>query len=122
MSAPIVEWQILAADPDGVAAFYGALFGWEIDSDNPLGYRRVVTPSATTGGGIWPAPPQAHNFVQLFAGVDDVQAYFQRACELGATPLVPPQILPEGDLLAILQDPFGMPFGIRNLTSDRATP
>jgi predicted enzyme related to lactoylglutathione lyase len=113
MSAPVIEWQILATEPNAVAEFYGSLFDWCIDADNMLGYRRVrpATPSGIPGG-IWPAPPTARNFVQLFVAVDDVARYCDTAKGLGATAIVPPQHLPDGDELAIMLDPFGMPFGI----------
>jgi predicted enzyme related to lactoylglutathione lyase len=116
MTAPIVEWQILATEPDRVAAFYADLFRWTVDAGNPLAYRRVhIDGQPSLAGGIWPAPPEARSFVQLFVGVDDVRRYFERACELGATALIPPQTLPDGDELAIVKDPFGMSFGIRSL-------
>ena len=122
MSAAVVEWQILATDPNAVAEFYGKLFGWQVDADNALGYRRInPRQTATTmglGGGIWPAPTTARNFVQLFIGVDDVGRYYEAAKGLGASSIVSPQQLPDGDELAIMTDPFGMPFGIiRKATS-----
>jgi predicted enzyme related to lactoylglutathione lyase len=116
VSAAVIEWQILATDPNAVAEFYGKLFGWQVDADNALGYRRITTSQAATAtgvaGGIWPAPPTARNFVQLFIGVDDVNRYYEAAKGLGATSIVSPQQLPDGDALAIMTDPFGMPFGI----------
>jgi uncharacterized protein len=116
MNAAVIEWQILATDPNAVAEFYGRLFGWQVDADNALGYRRITTSQAATAtgvaGGIWPAPPTARNFVQLFIGVDDVNRYYEAAKGLGATSIVSPQQLPDGDALAIMTDPFGMPFGI----------
>jgi predicted enzyme related to lactoylglutathione lyase len=116
MSAAVLEWQILATDPKAVADFYGKLFDWQVDADNALGYRRITPGQAVAApgiaGGIWPAPPTARNFVQLFIGVDDVTRYHEAAKGLGATSIVAPQLLPDGDELAIMADPFGMPFGI----------
>jgi uncharacterized protein len=116
MSAAVIEWQILATDPKAVADFYAKLFDWHVDADNALGYRRIkpgqAAPAAGIGGGIWPAPATARNFVQLFIGVEDVARHYETAKELGATSIVPPQQLPDGDELAIMADPFGMPFGI----------
>ena len=63
-------------------------------------------------GGVWPAPPQAPSFVQLFVEVDDCDAYVEQAGALGATVLIPPQALPDGDTMAVLRDPCGMTFGI----------
>jgi uncharacterized protein len=113
MANPVLQFQILSKTPDETAAFYSTMFGWKVDAGNPLGYRRIDTGS-TEGiqGGIWPAPPQAHNFVQLFVGVDDVKSFAKKAEGLGAKILIPPTMLPEGDEMAVLHDPAGMPFAI----------
>jgi predicted enzyme related to lactoylglutathione lyase len=108
-----LQFQILSKAPDETASFYAAVFGWKVDAGNPLGYRRIETGS-TEGiqGRIWPAPPQAHNFVQLFIGVDDVRSFASKAEGLGARVLIPPTTLPEGDEMAVLHDPAGMPFAL----------
>jgi predicted enzyme related to lactoylglutathione lyase len=113
MACPVMQWQILAKDPEGASAFYAGLFGWRVNSDNPLGYR-VVDTGSTDGihGGIWPSPAEGHNFVQLFIQVDSVTDYVQKAERLGARAIIPPQTLPEGGVLAIMQDPQGIPFGL----------
>jgi predicted enzyme related to lactoylglutathione lyase len=118
MGRPVTQWQILSKDPEACASFYSQLFGWHVNSDNPLGYRRVDTGSDRgIGGGIWPAPPQAPSFVQLFVEVEDIAGEVERAKALGASVLIPPQRLPEGDQLAILRDPEGMSFGLMQTAS-----
>jgi hypothetical protein len=113
MSHPVVKWQILSRDPDRTARFYGELFDWTIDADNPLGYRMVDTGSREgIQGGIWPAPPEGHDFVQLFVRVDDVGSHIAKARELGASIVVPPQTLPDGDRMAVIVDPQGVPLGL----------
>jgi uncharacterized protein len=113
MNHPVMQFQILARSPDETAAFYGRLFGWKIDADNPLGYRRIDTGSPEgIHGGIWPAPPQAPNFVQLFVAVADVATAVAQASELGAKVLIPPTTLPDGDQMAVLLDPHGMSFAV----------
>jgi predicted enzyme related to lactoylglutathione lyase len=113
MGNPVVEFQILSKSPDETAHFYSQLFGWTVSADNPLGYRRIATGSAAgIQGGIWPAPPQAMNFVQLFIEVDDVKAAAAKAESLGAKVIIPPATLPDGDEIAVLQDPHGMTFGV----------
>ena len=113
MSCAVMQWQILAKDPEAASAFYTSLFGWRVNSDNPLGYR-VVDTGSTDGiqGGIWPSPADGHNFVQLFIRVSSVAEYLERAEKLGARTIIPPQTLPEGDVMAIVQDPQGIPFGL----------
>jgi len=113
MPNPVMQFQILSKNPDETARFYAALFDWRVDAQNPLGYRRVETGSEEgIQGGIWPAPPQSANFVQLFVAVDDVESAVRKAEELGARLLIPPAVLPEGDELAVLQDPQAMPFAV----------
>ena len=113
MGCPVVEWQMLAKDPEAAVSFYGGLFDWTIDSNNALGYRRVSTGGiGGINGGIWPSPPQGHDLVQLFIGVESVHEYHKRAEQMGAKTIVPPQKLPDGDELAIMLDPSGVPFGL----------
>lgn len=112
MSNPVAQWQIVSKEPDKVASFYRSLFGWTISSNNALGYREVMAEKGGMKGGIWPAPPEAQNAVQLFVAVDDVAKAAKSAVDLGARIIVPPTVLPDGDAMAVLLDPTGMPFGL----------
>jgi predicted enzyme related to lactoylglutathione lyase len=119
MGQPVMAWQIVTRQPDKLHAFYAALFGWEINTDNAMGYRVVDTGSERgIDGGIWPAPPEAHDFIQIFVEVDDVAAAAKRVLELGGKVIVPPQRLPDGDEMAVLHDPAGIPFGLKRTTKD----
>jgi predicted enzyme related to lactoylglutathione lyase len=120
MSNPVFEFQIISKDPDGIGRFYCDLFGWSVDSDNAIGHRRLNTGSSKgIQGGIWPATPQAPNFVQLFVAVDDVDSAVSKAETLGAKLLIPPTTLPEGDEMAVLHDPQGMPFVVCRRAGER---
>jgi predicted enzyme related to lactoylglutathione lyase len=110
---PIVQFQILSKAPDETAQFYSSLFGWQVDANNPMGYRRIDTGSQEgIQGGVWPAPPQAPNFVQLYMAVEDVRSAVTKAEGLGAKVIIPPTTLPEGDEMAVMLDPQGMAFGV----------
>jgi predicted enzyme related to lactoylglutathione lyase len=111
MSNPVLQWQIVASDPAAVTRFYGDLFGWKATTANALGYRQIET-GAGISGGVWPAPADAQSFVQLFIGVQDVEQTVAQAVRLGAKTIVPPSLLPDGDHIAILQDPTGITFGV----------
>ena len=113
MANAVLQFQIVSKVPDKAASFYSSLFGWKIDTANPLGYRGIDTGSEEgIQGGIWPAPPQASDFVQLFVAVDEIKSAVKRAEDLGATLIIPPSVLPEGDEMAILRDPQGLAFGL----------
>jgi uncharacterized protein len=121
MSAPVLQWQLVAKDPDQVAKFYRELFGWTITSKNAMGYRQVTTGEGGINGGLWPSPPEGHSFVQLFVGVPDVESAVKRATELGATIIMPPMTLPDGDTMAVLADPCGVTFGVMRLDHRKAS-
>jgi predicted enzyme related to lactoylglutathione lyase len=113
MGRPVTQFQILSKQPDAAARFYCALFGWRIDANNPLGYRRIDTGSELgIQGGIWPSPPEGHAFVQLFVEVDDVAGHVARCKSLGGACVVPPQRLPDGGEMAVLLDPEGIPVAL----------
>jgi predicted enzyme related to lactoylglutathione lyase len=113
MGSPVTQFQILSKKPDDTAAFYSTLFGWTISANNPMGYRQIDTGSREgIQGGIWPAPPQAPDFVQLFVSVEDVKTAVEKALAIGAKVLIPPTVLPEGDEMAVLLDPNGLSFAV----------
>jgi len=113
MANPVTRWQIVARDPEAVAAFYRKLFGWTVRTDNALGYRALESgDDRGIDGGVWPSPPDGHNLVQLFVEVDDVDAAVAKASSLGATVIVPKSELPDGDTMAIMLDPAGLSFGL----------
>jgi predicted enzyme related to lactoylglutathione lyase len=108
-----MQWQIVAREPDAVARFYSATFGWKVQTNNALGYRELNTGSERgISGGVWPSPPEGHNLVQLFIEVDDIDAYIEKATAHGASVIVPKSELPDGDALAIMLDPAGLSFGL----------
>jgi predicted enzyme related to lactoylglutathione lyase len=113
MPNPVVRWQIVSRQPDRVADFYAAAFGWSVDRANALGYRQLTSgESSGVDGGVWPRGEEGHDLVQLFIEVDDVAAAVARASGLGARVLVPPSRLPDGDEMALLVDPTGLSFGL----------
>lgn len=122
MPNPVVRWQIVSPEPDKSANFYQKLFDWTLTQANAMGYRELKTgpnSSAPVDGGVWPAPPGQPGFVQLFIDVADVDSSIEKAMKLGAKVIVPKSILPDGDTMAVLLDPTGMPFGVCKLKAHR---
>ena len=115
MTHPVVRWQIISPNPDTTTGFYKQLFGWSTSKDNALGYREVGTGPGSIDGGVWPGPAGERAFVQLFVAVPEVERYVARAMALGAKVLVPASVLPDGDQMAVLQDPAGLSFAVCTL-------
>jgi hypothetical protein len=108
MTNPVVHWQILTAEPDKLASFYGAAFGWKVSDANGLGYRSIASADDRgIDGGIWPAPPGAPESVQFYVEVQDIEAMLDRIVELGGRVLLPKQVLPDGDAMALAWTPWG---------------
>ena len=113
MANPVMQWQIVAKDPDAVASFYTKLFGWKVQTSNALGYRQISTGSDRgIDGGVWPAPPGAPSLVQLYVEVENIDASIEKAVSLGAKVIVPRSVLPDGDAMAVVLDPAGLSFGL----------
>ena len=118
MTNPVMHWQMLTADPEKAAAFYGTLFGWEVSDANGMGYRSVASACGRgIDGGIWPAPPGAPESVQIYVEVPDIEAALGRIEALGGAILMPKQILPDGDSMALAIDPMGRSFGLMTARS-----
>ncbi|GAB3252611.1 VOC family protein [Chitinimonas naiadis] len=113
MPNPVMRWQIISPQPEASSQFYCSLFGWQAEPHAPQAFHAIGTGSEQgIQGSIWPAPPAAPSFVQLFIEVEDCAMYVTQAVELGGSILFPPQTLPGGEVVAIVKDPTGMSFGI----------
>ena len=123
MGCPVVRWQIVSPQPDDVASFYTRLFGWTLHQKNALGYRELSARDPKgIDGGVWPAPPEVpRGFVQLFVEVPDLDACIADAVRLGGKLIVPKSQLPDGDSMAVLLDPTGVPVGICHLGGSSGT-
>lgn len=121
MTNEVRHWQLLSTDPDRTAAFYRDLFDWQISDANGLGYREVRT-GGPVDGGIWPAPPGATEGVQIYINVADIDASLARLVELGGTVIMPKQVLPEGDAMALALDPLGRSFGLMTRRQASSSP
>ena len=113
MAAKVASWQILSKNPDASSKFYAETFGWSVSTSNPLGYRELRSGSSGgVDGGVWPCPPEGHPMVQLFIHTDDLERTMDRAVGGGAKVIIPVQVLPQGERMAVLLDPEGIPFGL----------
>ncbi|MBV8369387.1 MAG: hypothetical protein JO036_10755 [Candidatus Eremiobacteraeota bacterium] len=108
---PVVHWQALVRDPGRAAGFYATCFGWNVDDRNALGYREVAAAEGGIGGGLWPLA-EGSPLVQLFVEVPNVENALATAHTNGAQVIIPKQILPDGDEMAVILDPEGIAWGL----------
>ena len=113
MPNPVVHWEITVRDAEKAKQFYGSLFGWHVDSNNPMNYGFVDTHTETgINGGIPQAQEGDHPRVILYVEVDDLQPYLDRAEELGGRTLMPPTEIPGIVTIALFADPEGNTTGL----------
>ena len=109
MTNKIDYFEIGSPDPDASKAFYGTLFGWEIeDPTGPAPYSMVDE----ARGGLWDTSEMgAANWAIFYVRVEDVQAALDQALRLGGSVAIP--FTDNGGIeFAHLLDPLGNRFGI----------
>jgi predicted enzyme related to lactoylglutathione lyase len=116
-------WNELATtDTTKAGDFYAGLFGWgkKVQEMGPgFSYTSFMNGDRPAGGMYKPTPEMGEippNWLVYFA-VDDTDAKFKKATELGANAIVPPADIPGTGRFAVLQDPQGAAFGIIKLDS-----
>jgi predicted enzyme related to lactoylglutathione lyase len=84
----VVHWEVQARDPAAQMRFFGELFGWNVDANNPQNYG-MVNPAGpgSIGGGIGAAQdaPRATFYVQVPSIVDTLD----KAATMGGQTLMP---------------------------------
>ena len=122
--------ELNTRDPEGAAAFFAKLFGWEThtvetpagDGSTGMRYIQFLMDDLAVGGMIvmdehWPAEVPPHWMV--YFAVDDCDATAARVAELGGQVCVPPTDIPPGRF-AVVNDPHGAVFSIIALSEQLA--
>jgi uncharacterized protein len=118
MGQPVVHFEVLAKDGDKLKSYYAELFGWQIDSNNPMGYGIVDRDSNVNadgvgiGGGIGPSPEGYDGHVTFYVEVPDVDATLANAERLGGTRMMGPDQVMEGLEIGLFNDPEGHLIGL----------
>lgn len=111
--------ELNTRDTEAAKAFYTELFGWQAkDSSGDMAYTEWTLPGVAQFGGMmemnagWgDAPPCWLGYVM----VDDCDATFAKATELGAQPIVPPMSIAHVGRFSVVADPQGAVFAFIEL-------
>lgn len=103
--------EIIGTDAPGLQKFYAELFDWNVNADNPFNYGLIDASEAGVPGGIG-GDMGGGARVTLYVGVDDLQAYLDKAEKLGGKTVMPPTEIMEGVTLALFTDPDGNVTGL----------
>ena len=112
MGAPVIRFEIMGGKGNQLEEFYKELFGWKIDSDNPMKYGMVDTgrPGGINGG--VGASQDGKNRVSVYIEVEDLAAALAKVEKLGGKTILPPSQVPGGPMLAMFADPAGNVTGL----------
>jgi predicted enzyme related to lactoylglutathione lyase len=112
---PVVHFEITGADGSALQSFYRDLFDWKIDANNEWQYGVVETggEGGIAGGIAGNQDGASGGRVTVYAAVDDLQAYLDKAERLGANVVMP--VTDMGDFtIALFSDPAGNITGLVN--------
>ena len=112
----VVHWEVQARDPAAQIRFFGQLFGWNVDANNPQNYG-IVSPAGpgSIGGGIGMTmdAPRATFYVQVPSIADTLD----KAATMGGQTLMPRTDIgmivmgqfrdPEGNVIGLVEDAAG---------------
>ena len=119
MGNPVIHFEVTGKDGARLASFFSELFGWQIDTDNPLGYgtmpreQNLGSDGVGIAGGVGQAQPGSPGQVTFYVGVADVEASLTRAESLGGTRLFGPAEVPGTPIvLGQFTDPEGRVIGL----------
>jgi predicted enzyme related to lactoylglutathione lyase len=118
MGQPVVHFEIIGKDGDALKRYYSELFGWEIDSNNPMNYGtiqregNVDADGAGIGGGISGAPEGYDGHVTFYVQVPDVEVALAQAESLGGKRMMGPDKVMEGLVIGLFTDPEGHTIGV----------
>jgi predicted enzyme related to lactoylglutathione lyase len=108
MPNPVVHFEIIGRDGAALQRFYGEVFGWTINADNPMNYGLVTTGGGGIEGGISSGDPRSTIYIE----VDDPAAYLKKVVAAGATVVMDVTEIPDMVTIAMFSDPAGNIVGL----------
>jgi hypothetical protein len=112
-NVPVDWFEISCSEPQKAWDFYRQLFGWKIEGSEAGGlvHGSVDAGGAGAQGGIG-GSPDGKPRVTIYAAVDDLQKYLERAESLGGTVTLQPMGVDDHTSIAAFRDPQGTEFGL----------
>ncbi|MFN8473214.1 MAG: VOC family protein [Anaerolineae bacterium] len=108
-----ISWvEIGGKNPSELKEFYEKVFGWKMQAAPGMDYHMSGQGDMDHAGlGIGPESPMGP-YVTFYIGVDDPQAYLDKAVAAGAHVVAPVTVVPDMVTFALFADPEGHVIGI----------
>ena len=111
MGSPIVHFELLGANHQGLSEFYAAQFGWEMQPVMDE-YTLVTTADGSPGGGIGTPPEGMDKAVMVYVQVDSIDDTLASIEAAGGSTVVARTVIPGMVTYATFADPAGNIVGI----------
>ena len=112
MGAHVIHFEVTGKDGKKLQKFYGEVFGWNIDTNNPGGYGMVRDGDKGLTGGIGDAQGGGEGGVTWYVHTDDPKGTLARVEKLGGKTIMPPMDVEGGPTIAMFADPEGNTIGL----------
>jgi predicted enzyme related to lactoylglutathione lyase len=112
---PVTHFEVNARDAKAMQKFYGDLFGWGIDTNNPMDYGMIDTKAKGSGinGGIG-ASQDGRSWVTFYVQTPDPVQTLSKVERLGGRTVMPPMDM-AGLTYALFADPEGNVIGLAKM-------
>lgn len=111
MASPIVFFEITCRDAAPLAPFYRSVFGWSVEPHESGEYHTVST-GGSVDGMITQIPDEMRATLTVFVQTSDLDATLASVEAAGGALLFPPMTLPNGERIAMINDPVGTTLGL----------
>jgi predicted enzyme related to lactoylglutathione lyase len=118
MGQPVVHFEVIGKDGDKLRSYYSELFGWEIDSNNPMHYgmvarRGIRRRTGRASAAVSPAGLTGYEgHVTFYVAVPDIEEALAKAESLGGTRVMGPETIMDMIELGQFKDPEGHLIGL----------
>ena len=110
MGAKVIHVEVVGRDGVKLQKFYGDVFGWSFNTDNPGGYGMERQGDLTAGIGASNDGGAGH--VTFYVHAEDPQGTLRRVSENGGRVLMPLTEVAPGTTIALFSDPEGHVVGL----------
>lgn len=125
MSRPVVWFEVVGQSQETLRDFYGSLFGWQLNFDNPMKYAMVPSGGeGTVPGGVGAYSAEqlgegasSRGWTTFYVSVESVAVSLEQAVALGGRVMMPAHTMGDGTVIGMFSDPEGHPIGVITLVS-----
>ena len=120
MANPVIHFEVTGKDGEKLKSYYSELFGWQVNSDNPMDYGTIGDGQGKgpdgegIGGGIATAPEGSDGYVTFYVQVPSVEEALAKAESLGGHRVLGPDKVMDMMIIGQFKDPEGHLIGLIN--------